>query len=206
MTNYHPTDEAPTERLILIELESPERWDTQHRHIIARVVRRAQAHVHAAAPSTYVQHFDGEKVSGYRHATWSKSSPKGAIYVDDLRIRGQIDVNRHDKLNGGMPYGNDVSFACHTIKARDARLMHEAFGKIGKRMEALEKAGHVHTDSFVDSVRMLMLALGINKAVVKVDGAHGTSLGDPDLWHEVGLAGMSYTVSALVRKAHGNSN
>ncbi len=201
MTAYHPTEEAGTERFIYLELEPRPSWGGDCRHIRAGVVRLAQAHIKRENGS--LDYHDGATVTGWRWATWS-SNKKNGIYVDGLKVRGQLDVGIK-QLNDGKPYANELEFTESQLRKRQVYLMHTAFKALDIKRAKLIAAGHVFRDDMESEVRALALSLGIKRFVVRRKNWPGTSLEDVGAHRMLGLDRLGEYIDQLVDLAHGRN-
>lgn len=162
---YRPNDEPGTARLICISLEAPNHYSA-HRHIRATIVRRAKSDL-LRADGTVQVYNDGRAASGYRNAYWS-SDKNRAVWVNNLLIRGQIDIGM-GALNDGKPYGNDITYDVHYPKAREIEHMGNAVKVLKAKREKIEAEGLVDRsgyDDFAAQVRILALSLGITRCIV----------------------------------------
>ncbi len=202
MTAYNPTEEAGTERFILLELEAAPSYGGDYRHIRAGVVRGAQAHIQKTEQHT--EYHDGAKVTGWRWATWS-SNKKNGIYVDGLNVRGQITVHNRGSTETSTPYGNELEFSERQLRKREVWLMHLAFKALDTKRAKLVDAGHVFRHDFESEVRALALSLGIKRFVIRKEDWPGTTLEDVAAHRMLGLDRLSEYIDILVDKAHGRT-
>lgn len=155
--------EPPSERLLLVELEEIERrYSSDHRHISATVVRRAVSHTRKEDGSVD-QYWDDKEAVGYRNATWSTHKESKAIYVDGLRLRGQIDAYGaagRDPLNKGRPYSNKVEYVCRHVEQSQADAMSKGFAKMEKARASLYTS--TRYDDFSEQLFVLSNILGIH--------------------------------------------
>jgi hypothetical protein len=155
--------ETPAERLLLVILEEPARYDNgPYRHIRATVVRRAVSNVVATKDGQVSKFYDGTAV-GYRRCTWNKST-NGAVFVESLQLRGQIDSNREgdQALNGGAPYGNKVTFNPYLVESDNAQAMCVFYAKWDKYLQKEYDAGRrSDSDRFTNMLTHLAKFLGI---------------------------------------------
>lgn len=194
---YHPTEEAPTERLIHIYLEPRPSYGGDHRHIRTAVVRRSMAHVRNS-DLVIEKYWDAVAANGYRCASWS-SSKENAVFVDGLTVRGQIDAYGADKLNDGKPYGNEAVFMPHRVDARDALRMANTFKFLARRSKMLEDRGHIFTyDDFSEAVRKLALSLGIKRFIVKRRGIRHAPYEDASAFVEFGFDKLVYFTEDVI--------
>lgn len=103
MSYYHPDQEPRSERLFLVTHET----SRDYGHITARVLRYAKAHVEEEGKKT--EYNDGAVVTGYRNATWSKSTKTG-LYVPDMVVRCQLSCQPSTAVFEGRPYGHEVRY------------------------------------------------------------------------------------------------
>lgn len=197
MTAYHPTDEAPTERLLHIYLEPRPSYGGDHRHINLRVIRRAMSHVKDDNGVTR-KWYDDENAVGYRNASWANSKTTGML-VDDLGVRGQIDAYGPNKLRDGKPYGNEVMFYPHRVDAHLAKRMADTFAKLERAGKKLTDAGHVFNfDDYADAVRCFALSLGIKRIIIQRAEWLHADYSEARAFHEMPLAEVKYAVDDLL--------
>lgn len=204
---YHYTEEAGTERLLLITLDAPRGFDSEFRHISARVVRRALSDVKAEGQPT--QYNDGPAAQGYRWADWSSGKATTTIRVSDLRLRGQMSVRSRSSAipyGDGKPYDNALEFSCDVIRAKDAKQIADAFLYMERRRNKLLAQGHVfNSDSYADQVRAMALILGIKKVLFPRATRYGCAdLSDAASFIERATTDVQQELDRLIEHAKNN--
>jgi hypothetical protein len=187
----HPHQDIQSERLLLIALEDKQFHNSEYRHMRATVIRRAVPHkLRADAPAIYdgtgVEIWNDDhigKCSGYRVASYvfSKTS---AVYVDDMQLRGQIDVMPRPMRNG-RPYGNNVSFSPYNVDQNTARAILDFYTKYGKFLDKNNLPNH--NDDFYVALHYLAVFLKITKVVFFKKGVRYASLSEANCFEEMDL-------------------
>ena len=194
--------EPPSERLLLVELESRPDFATDYRHVVAYVVRRAVAHVKDPEnESKVLTWWDDRTATGYRMASWHDSrKPEGAIYVDGLQLRGQIDAyvpSGQQPLAKGRPYGNSVRFTAHSIEADNAQAMHKTFQRLRRRAIGPYPNGW-NRDDFLGQLQALAHSLKIKNCVFRLEGARQESLAHSNNFYEVPVANCEQALDGIL--------
>lgn len=191
MTFRHISTEIASERLLYVQLEERQQYTSEHRHIRATVIRRAVPHVMAqlADPShePRVETWNDdhiERCSGYRVASYS-SARKDAVYVDDMQLRGQIDIG-YNPLNNGRPYGNKVNFKPFDVCQNSAKAIFSFFQKMEnfKNRHALNRG----KEDFYVELNHLAQFLKITRVVFLKPGVQHASLAEANCYEEVDIA------------------
>ena len=172
MSFNHLNNEAPGRRYMFVRMEQTERYCTEWRHILATVAREAVSHIPPNENKTHWDYFDETYAKGYRCASWSARSPK-ALYVDDMQLRGQIDVGRTTPLNNGRPYGNEIRFKPHEVTADNARAIDAFYTRMHKWYD--KNKYPYSSDSFLGSLYILSEFLGIKHFLVYAPGVTHSS-------------------------------
>ena len=194
--------EAPSERLLLVELEGRQDYSGDYRHVIAYVVRRAVAHVKDPDNGGEVIAFwDAHNATGYRMASWHDSrKPEGAIYVDGLQLRGQIDAHGPSgqrPLAKGRPYGNCVRFKANSVEADNAQAMHKTFQRLSRRAIGPYPNGW-NRDDFLGQLQALAHSLKIKNCVFRLEDARQPSLADANSFYEVPVADCEQSLDSIL--------
>lgn len=195
----HHVYEAPGERLLLVQMEARPNFPTQHRHIVAYVVRRACSDVPSKAnPSTFDAWYDGKVAEGYRSANWHVgNNRKHPIYVANLQVRAQIDAYMplREKLAGGAPYGADVVFKPYELKSECALAMADFFARFQKHLKKVH-AGGVRTElqnDFFTKLLQVWSFLNFEKFVFGISNSSYSGLGNPQHFVETNFKdGLAY--------------
>lgn len=204
---YNPAEEAPTERLIMVTLESADHVSREFRHIRATIVRRAMSHELIPATDTRAEqtvYWDDKVATGYRNADYS-SSKKNGLYVNGMFLRGQMDLCANP-MNEGMPYAADISFNCHYLKAREAHAVSNFFAKYDKAVEKYRENGIVfkRTDNFENALREMAVVLDIRKFVFQADiNSQHSSLSEAGYYVEESVVSFGWRVTKLINKVRG---
>ena len=124
--------DTPAERLMLVHLEK-QKFPSDYRHICAYPVRRAVAHTYKEDGVKVDEWYDGDaaKATGYRNCAWNKTTT-GGVYIQEMVLRGQIDVNTSTPLAGGMPYGTEVRCKPYEVDMQTAKAIYETLSKWDK--------------------------------------------------------------------------
>jgi hypothetical protein len=195
MSFNHLNNEAPGKRFLFVQLEQPERYSTDWRHICATVVREAVSHIPPNETKTWWDYYDEQNAQGYRCSSWSARSPK-AVYVEDLQLRGQIDVNRSEPLNNGRPYANKVEFRTHSVDANNARAMNDFFTKMHKFYD--KHNYRIESDSFLGSLYALSEFLGIKTFLFYAPGITSSSFDQKDNFIECNFAEATEQINKML--------
>ena len=192
--------EPPSERLLLVEMEGRRDYSGDCRHIIAYVVRRTVAHIKDPKnKDKVIAWWDDHIATGYRMASWHDSrKPEGAIYVDGLQLRGQIDAyGAQLPLAKGRPYANSVYFTAHSIEADNAQAMHKTFQRLSRRAIGPYPKGW-NRDDFLGQLQALAHSLKIQNCVFRLEGARQQSLADTDSVYEVPVANCEQALDGIL--------
>jgi hypothetical protein len=194
MNNYAPDTEAPTERVMLIDIGYSQ-YEGDYRHLLTTVVRRAQADT-VDADTGARRYFDGsgdDAGVGYRNCSWS-SGKANALYVEDLQI-----TNQFGRFTDEPPYGETVAFKPYKVEQREAVAMAKTFAKLetkGKQISDL----HGYPRTYAELVIRTALALGIKRfAVYRENSSTNKTL--TQKFREFGPGDVAYHVDELVAKA-----
>lgn len=191
MTFRHMHNDIRSEYLLLVALEERDRFSLDYRHIRATVVRRAVPHVMTpiindgdvqTVQTWNDDHID--KCSGYRVASYVLSKTSG-IYIDDMELRGQIDVCDRP-LNNGRPYGNEINFKPHSVDWNTARAIADFYAKRDKFIDKykLTRRG----DNFYVELNHLAQFLKITKVLFYKPFVTHCSLADANCFEEYDIA------------------
>jgi hypothetical protein len=198
MFPYHE-HEAPGERLLLVQMEARPNYASDHRHIVAYVIRRACADVpRANNPASVQTYYDGANPAGYRTANWHVGcNKKNAIYVADMTVRGQIDayMPAASKIADGKPYGGDVRFQPYQVDHMNALAMANTFRRYNKFKDGLYMTGSVpaQDNEFFRACLLVWTFLDLKKFVIRIPNTKSTALSDPAGFVEHGWAdGLAY--------------
>ncbi len=207
MAHYKAEDEAPSERLVLIVLESRDKNDNTYRHLRASVVRRAMSHQVSLTSTTY---YDDRVATGYRNASWS-SAKSSAVYVADLYVRGQMSKTNilYDNDNTpsiAQPYGNEVVFQPHLVTHRDAMNMANTYKNFDKQVNNLTKKGIEFSNTFEGQCTRLAIMLNIktflfNEAPDRLAPCLNANLSQTGYYQEATHQDMKWKLSKLIKKA-----
>lgn len=191
MTFKHMHNEIRSERLLLVTLEPQDTspWGGPYRHINATVIRRAVPHMVNDLNQQVLVYNDGPKetTGGYRIASYVLTKLAG-LYVDNMRLRGQIDVGYNEPLNEGRPYGNKIDFNPHTVDKNIARGILNFYSKYDMFHD---KHGLSRSDSnFYVVLNHLAQFLKITKVVIiRPEYAnHRASLDNTSAYEEIDIA------------------
>lgn len=186
MLNYSPEYEQG-ERFMVIRLENDRSSD--YAHIEAYVVREAVAD--RVNPDTgATQYNDGKTAIGFRNCSWS-SNKKGALYVEDFRVKSQITKRNYDTgslvpANEQKPYGIECVFKAYSVDRRDAKNITHTFNVLDRKLEKMaEEFGF--WDDLASFIVRVAKSLGIKKFLTppKATGYGSQSLesGDYRVWN-----------------------
>ena len=202
MTFRHISTEIASERLLLVVLEDAERSSYSYRHIRATVIRRAVPHkLRKDAPAIYdgtgVEVWNDDHIgscSGYRVASYS-SARKDAVYVDDMQLRGQIDV-LDNPLNNGRPYGNKVNFKPFDVCKDSAKAIFGFFQKM-ENFKNRHNLNRSDKDFYVE-LNHLAQFLKITKVVFFKPGVRHASLSEANCYEEIDIAFAKERIDAML--------
>ena len=201
MTFRHISTEIASERLLYVQLDDAQYVGSEFRHIRATVIRRAVPHVMAqlADPShePRVETWNDdhiERCSGYRVASYS-SARKDAVYVDDMQLRGQIDIG-HNPLNNGRPYGNKVNFKPFDVCKNSSKAI---FGFFQKLENFKNRHGIANrSDNFYVELNHLAQFLKITRVVFLKPGVRHASLSEANCYEEIDIAFAKERIDAML--------
>ena len=198
MTFRHISTEIASERLLLVVLEDAEHYNSgQYRHIRATVIRRAVPHImQKEAPLLVAEYMDefASRCQGYRVASYS-SARKDAVYVDDMQLRGQIDV-LDNPLNNGRPYGNKVNFKPFDVCKNSAKAI---FGFFQKMENFKNRHGLNRSDKdFYVELNHLAQFLKITRVVFLKPGVRHASLSEANCYEEIDIAFAKERIDAML--------
>lgn len=197
----HPHQDIQSERLLLVALEEPSYHNSEYRHIRATVVRRAVPHVMtpiieegdvARVDQWNDDHKD--KCFGYRVASYVFSKTSGT-YVDDMHLRGQIDVMPRPMCDG-RPYGNNVTFTPHNVDQNTARAISDFYSKHEKFCDK----NHLNRapDDFYVALHYLAVFLKITKVVFFKKGVRHAALSEAECFEEMDLVQTKVRIDEML--------
>jgi hypothetical protein len=186
MSFKHVSSDPKSERVLLVVLEEKSFYASEYRHIRATVIRRAVPHVKHDYSDGIAEWNDdyAHKCSGFRVASYAFNG-KTPTYVDDMQLRGQIDLG-NNPLNSGRPYSNKITFKPFDVCANSAFQIFGFFKKWEKFVD-----GHNLTrqeDDFYVALNHLAQFLKITKVVFMKKGVHHCSLSETNCFEEVDIA------------------
>lgn len=194
MNNYAPDQEAPSERIMLIDI-GYNQYEGDYRHLLASVVRRAQADT--INPDTGSRkYFDGSGEDagiGYRNCTWS-SGKANALYVENLEI-----TNQFGRWTTEPPYGETVAFKPYKVEARDAVAMAKTFAKLDAHSKKTSEL-YGYPKTYAELIIRTALALGIKRFAVYSDNSSSNKT-LVQKFREFGPDSVTYHVDELIAKA-----
>lgn len=197
MSFRQPYQDPCSERLLLVALEEKQYHGSEYRHIRATVVRRAVPHKIDSSESCVAEWNDEypERCTGYRVASYVFPTASTNIYVDDMRLRGQIDVMPKPLLNG-RPYGNKVDFKPYTVDANTA----QAIAAFYKKFNAfVDKYNLTRQDNdFYVALNHLAQFLKITRVVFYLPGVTHASLSDATMFEETDIAFASVRINEML--------
>ena len=201
MTFRHISTEIASERLLYVQLDDAQYVGSEYRHIRATVIRRAVPHVMAqlADPShePRVETWNDdhiERCSGYRVASYS-SARKDAVYVDDMQLRGQIDIG-YNPLNNGRPYGNKINFKPFDVCKNSAKAIFSFFQKM-ENFKNRHGSNHSDKDFYVE-LNHLAQFLKITRVVFLKSGVRHASLSEANCYEEIDIAFAKERIDAML--------
>lgn len=198
MTFRHMHHDVQSERLLLVVLENSDSYSREYRHIRATVVRRAVPHVIDPNVIGTVKTWNDEyeaKCFGYRVASYILSKTSGT-YVDDMQLRGQIDVCEKP-MNGGRPYGNRVEFKPHSVDWNTARAIADFY----KKQDAFVEKHNLtrRDDNFYVQLNHLAQFLKITKVLFHKQYVTHCSLADANCFEETDIAFASVRIDEMLK-------
>jgi hypothetical protein len=180
-----PYQDIQGERLLLVALEDAAYGGSDYRHVRATVIRRAVPHTYRDNEPSVVATRNDEPPStckGYRVASYvfgkGGSNP---TYVDDMQLRGQIDVMAKP-LRNGKPYGNEVTFTPHQVCQQTAKAIADFYTKYGKFLA--KEPNNSYEMEFAEKLNQLARFLKISKFVFFKNGVRHSGLGEPQNFEE----------------------
>lgn len=187
MSYRHLHQEIGGQRLLLVVLEDARFNGGNYRHICATVIRRAVPHKMRESEESVVMEWNddfAEHCSGYRVASYN-SVRKDAVYVDDMQLRGQIDVYPNP-LNNGRPYGNKIGFKPYCAEMNSAKSIFGFFLKLEnfRKRHNLKRA----EDSFYVELNHLAQFLKITTVAFHKPGVRHCSLAEANCFEEIDIA------------------
>ena len=208
MSFRHLDADPRSERLLFVRLEEPSYGLSEYRHVRATVVRRAVPHAYANEADALVnkaQTWGDDKPSkcfGYRCASWQPVK-SGGIYVDDMQLRGQIDLC-HNPMHEGRPYGNEVSFSPHSVDANTAHAMSSTFTKWQNFCDRhnIRNRG----DSFYIALNHLAQFLKITTTLWFMPGHEGCSFEKQQNFEELDIAFAEERLNILLAPFYQKAN
>lgn len=206
MSSFRPLfNEIASERLLLVVLEEQAQYSRQYRHIRATVIRRAVPHtMQREAPlcvATYNDEF-AARCSGYRVASYSSTLKASAVYVDDMQLRGQIDIGANP-LNNGRPYGNKVNFKPFDVCKDSAKAIFGFFQKLENFKTKFNLTRR--DDNFFVELNHLAQFLKITKVVFYKPGVLHCSLAETNCFEEVDIAFAKERIDAMLAPSYKKS-
>lgn len=188
----HPYQDIQSERLLLVVLEEKPDFQSEYRHIRATVIRRAVPHlltpIIEEGDVQTVQTWNDDypaKCSGYRVASYVFSKPGTPTFVDDMQLRGQLDV-KPNALRNGRPYGNSIRFTPYLVDQNTSRAILDFYNKFNK---FVDKHGLTRQDDdFYVALNHLAQFLKITKVVFMDKGVRHCSLSETHCFEEVDIA------------------
>lgn len=203
MTIRLPYQDPDSERLLLVVLEDPAQYSREYRHIRATVIRRAVPHkLRKDAPAIYdgtgVEVWNDEHATnctGYRVASYVKQKHGVCLYVDDMQLRGQIDVCQNP-LNKGRPYSTKVEFKPHSVCKDSAKSIFEFF----RKMEIFKNRFTLkcHEDNFYVELNHLAQFLKITKVAFHKVGVRHCSLAEANCFDELDIALCGWRIDEML--------
>ncbi len=200
MSFKHFTCDPKSERVLLVVLEEKSFYASEYRHIRATVIRRAVAHTvrkEENLPDAIVEYNDdyAHKCSGFRVASYVFNG-KTPTYVDDMQLRGQIDLG-NNPLNHGRPYSNKITFKPFDVCEKSA---FQIFGFFKK----WEKFVTTHNltrqeDDFYVALNHLAQFLKITKVVFMKNGVHHCALSETNCFEEVDIAFAKVKIDEMLQ-------
>lgn len=197
MTFRHPYQDPRSERLLLVVLEDRQYPSSEYRHIRATVVRRAVAHTLRADGSGVDQWNDDyeERCSGYRCASYVFPTASSSVYIDDMQLRGQIDVTSRP-LRNGRPYGNQINFKPYSVDANSANAISDFYKKYGKFVDKHNLTRQ--DDDFYVALNHLAQFLKITKVLFQRPYSGHNGLGDASSFDETDIAFASVRINEML--------
>ena len=199
MTFRQPYQDPRSERLLLVALEEKQYHGSEYRHIRATVVRRAVPHkIDPNVVGTVKEwHDDYEaKCTGYRVASYVFPTNSTNIYVDDMELRGQIDVMPRP-LRDGRPYGNAVRFTPHQVDANTAQAITAFYKKFNAFVDKYNLTRQ--DDDFYVALNHLAQFLKITRVVFFKPGVTRASLSEANCFEETDIAFAKINVDAMLK-------
>ena len=204
MSFRQPYQDPRSERLLLVALEEKQYHGSEYRHIRATVVRRAVPHkLRKDCPPIYdgtgVKEWNDDhpnKCSGYRVASYVFPTNSTNIYVDDMELRGQIDVMPRP-LRDGRPYGNAVRFTPHQVDANTAQAITAFYKKFNAFVDKYNLTRQ--DDDFYVALNHLAQFLKITRVVFFKPGVTRASLSEANCFEETDIAFAKINVDAMLK-------
>ena len=197
MNHYLPSDEANSERILMIQKQER---NGEFAHIIAYVVRRAVAdHVDPDSTTGRMIYADGKNATGYRNATWS-SAKKNAVYVDGFSVRSQLTVTADAGSRERKPYGTRYVYRdVYEVDARNSAHMANTFKVVGKKITEIQDTyGYVDDSDVAAFIIRLGVALGIKTFAYLRPKYPRASLEQSDCYNEVPTFGVARVVDEMI--------
>lgn len=185
MTFRHMHTDVQSERLLLVALEEYS-FGSSHRHIRASVIRRAVPHSLPIGNNSFQIYADDhpDRCKGYRVASYVFSKNRGT-YVDDMQLRGQIDIG-NNPLHDGKPYGNSISFKPYEVCQNSARAISDFYTKMDKFLDKYSLKRQ--PDSFYVALNHLAQFLKITKVAFFKPPYTTGCLNEADRFMEIDIA------------------
>ena len=202
MSFRQPYQDPRSERLLLVALEEKQYHGSEYRHIRATVVRRAVPHKMAPkidGSENCVAEWNDDyeaKCSGYRVASYVFPTNSTNIYVDDMELRGQIDVMPRP-LRDGRPYGNAVRFTPHQVDANTAQAITAFYKKFNAFVDKYNLTRQ--DDDFYVALNHLAQFLKITRVVFFKPGVTRASLSEANCFEETDIAFAKINVDAMLK-------
>ena len=200
MSFRQPYQDPRSERLLLVTIERKE-YPSDYRHIRATVIRRAVPHKMAPkidSSENCVAEWNDDyeaKCSGYRVASYVFPTASTNIYVDDMQLRGQIDVMPRP-LRDGRPYGNTVRFTPYELNANTA----QAISSFYKKFDAFVAKHNLtrQDDDFYVALNHLAQFLKITRVAFYRPDIACSSLDQANCFEETDIAFASVRINELL--------
>lgn len=202
MSFRQPYQDPRSERLLLVALEEKQYHGSEYRHIRATVVRRAVPHkmapkIDGSENCVAEWHDDYEaKCTGYRVASYVFPTSATNIYVDDMQLRGQIDV-MPKPLREGRPYGNKVDFKPHTVDANTAQAIAAFYKKFNAFVDKYNLTRQ--DDDFYVALNHLAQFLKITKVVFYKKYVTHAALSDVNVFEECDIAFAKVRINEMLK-------
>ena len=198
MTFRHISTEIASERLLYVVLEEREQYSGEYRHIRATVIRRAVPHVTDTNVVGCVTTWNDEyaaKCSGYRYASYVLLKHGASVYVDDMQLRGQIDLCQKP-LNEGRPYRNKINFKPFDVCKNSAKAIFSFFQKL-ENFKNRHGLNHSDKDFYVE-LNHLAQFLKITRVAFVKPGVRHATVADGNCYEEIDIAFAKERIDAML--------